>query len=560
MAIHARLIRLGLALLLTIATARAQEMVTWTGRVTDPYGAPLAGARVIALPGGETLRAMGYDRLRIMLCTGLCGETPMFLDEPTLADLESVLTDSDGRFAIKAIDGPPSRGGMFQDGPRRLSFFVALDGFATFNVWPDDVDGERLTDLGEIVLEPDAAVVGRVVDESGLPLQGVRVRVARAWAKPVHRKGKWVSVGLSLADLHEVSTDSYGRFRLPGLWNGRVQLALHREGLQWTELDLVEIKAGETTDFGVVTVPTGGHIEGLVLDDDGEPLEGATVLAVDRVRRFFGTGCIVTNIDPGDDSLLWELTEQYENRHPRATTDAKGRFVVRGVPGEVATLYAFAPGREPARLSHVRVGTSTATLMLREEATLLVEVLNADPDASIEIEASRLAVSWMTAPYHAGDVPLDVEEQGAGRFLIHTAGRAGTQVRVVVGGFNAMLVYARGLEPGEQGQLGINARSTHVLEGQVTAPNGQPIAGAVIEARQTGAHLTPLRAHAVSDAEGLFNFHRLPPAAWEFKAFGPAGFETTSSGFSLKQGKRGFFLELAMPLPESADMEAHSDR
>jgi hypothetical protein len=105
------------------------------------------------------------------------------------------------------------------------------------------------------------------------------------------------------------------RFELFGLQPGRTRLRIDAPGaLPFTTPDH-DLAEGETWDFGVVWLEEGFSLRGRVIDEEGQPVEGATTRAL-RTGEFGPVMAFVMR--------NWD----------EATTDADGRFVLEGLrPG-----------------------------------------------------------------------------------------------------------------------------------------------------------------------------------------------------------------------------------
>lgn len=105
------------------------------------------------------------------------------------------------------------------------------------------------------------------------------------------------------------------RFELFGLQPGRTRLRIDAPGaLPFTTPDH-DLAEGETWDFGVVWLEEGFSLRGRVIDEEGEPVEGATTRAL-RTGEFGPVMAVVMR--------NWD----------EAATDADGRFVLEGLrPG-----------------------------------------------------------------------------------------------------------------------------------------------------------------------------------------------------------------------------------
>lgn len=189
------------------------------GRVVDPAGRPVAGARVSAryeVQGGGTFSS------------------------------ESGESDAEGRFELPHL------------GPRRVELLARAEGFRTLEVWLDLEPGETVEDL-VLRLAPGALIEGRVLDPWGEPADGVRI----------------VGQGLGRSSLrHTGRTDSTGRFRLDGLDPGPFTLSAIPRQLPPARRT---VEVGEGTEEVEIHLREGHSVHGQVAGDEGEPLAGVHV-------------------------------------------------------------------------------------------------------------------------------------------------------------------------------------------------------------------------------------------------------------------------------------------
>ncbi|HEX7447463.1 MAG TPA: carboxypeptidase-like regulatory domain-containing protein [Pirellulales bacterium] len=165
--------------------------------------------------------------------------------------------------------------------------------------------------LSTMSLLPVGAIRGRLVDDAGQALPSTRVRLA-TWAEPRD--------ALSGGGLAEATTDAEGRFRVPVMPAGILQLSVELppdSPLVNTYQDTQQIEAGGTNDI-VVRFERGVRVQGTVVDDEGGPIAGAAVelvsfnvprrylrLESDEAGRFSGyvlpgyVGRAVTHLPPG---------------------------------------------------------------------------------------------------------------------------------------------------------------------------------------------------------------------------------------------------------------------
>lgn len=266
------------------------------GRVLDATGAPLARAHVSLV----TFRAdRPPDALYGSSLGG--GRIPVF----------ETASDDDGRFAL--WQSPIDEDALLQ---------VTLPGFAprVLVVHPE-IAGPL-----ELQMERGLAVTGRVLDDLGDPVVGVRVTARPRLLAP----GEWLELVAP-----EALSGPEGRFVLQGLLETQVYSILApdaHQGVVWSAargrgpflvvVPIPEVQHPRDEDADE-DPPRLGRFQGRVLDArTGEPLEGAQV----------------------------ELWPPGHSKHAEsgAATDAEGRFLVDGLfPDDEYLLTVRAPGHHP---------------------------------------------------------------------------------------------------------------------------------------------------------------------------------------------------------------------
>jgi protocatechuate 3,4-dioxygenase beta subunit len=215
------------------------------GKVVDPRGGAAAGARVRCL-------ASAIEDLTVQT-----GPLPLAAEAAAmpsgagraLGSTRATVADREGRFAVDDLIPGRYRIEVAQGGaePLRTDEFVLAP-------------GER-RDAGKLALRPGFPVTGRVVDESGSPIEGARVVVAAGGASPA-------SVGLF------AMTDGAGHFSL-ALPAGSHRLSASASG-RGTAQASVDVAAGSSppaVQFKLARAEA--RLEGLIRDDGGRPLARA---------------------------------------------------------------------------------------------------------------------------------------------------------------------------------------------------------------------------------------------------------------------------------------------
>jgi len=199
------------------------------GRVSDPDGAPVAGATVT---------------LHRQIRKGDRAVSDYVLSPPT---------DGAGRFRLDGLEPGAS-----------FDVEVEAEGFSAWAVRHVAVPpAEPL----EVVLSPVASIEGSVVDGRGQGISG-------AWVDATIASG--TSTG-GAGSFQRARTDSSGRFRLNGLAAGEATLTVTASEHYLEQPVTVPLATGETVRAVELSMTAGASISGRVLGASLEPLAGARV-------------------------------------------------------------------------------------------------------------------------------------------------------------------------------------------------------------------------------------------------------------------------------------------
>jgi hypothetical protein len=250
------------------------------GIVVDGKGEPIPEAQVMAAP--------------------TFGERRSDPSEWQLRGVSRDVTDSGGRFELRGLP----------DGTYRIRASRGGGGFE--RMWQREPLAAKVgqTDL-RIVLEDDGSVKGRVLFADGAPPESFHV--STGWGRGELFSGE--------GGAFEVSAPA-----------GKALLTVSGPGFVQKTVPDVDVKPGEATDVGTITVEKGRSISGRVLRADGSPVGGAKVMGG---AQLMGSGSEVGGgglfgAGPG----VKTATSEDDGGYLLAGVGAKGLVIVADHPTE----------------------------------------------------------------------------------------------------------------------------------------------------------------------------------------------------------------------------------
>ena len=386
-------------------------------------------------------------------------------------------------FAMKAYGGGESRSFPFRDAAGGFSAAVfwhthameiSAPGFVSWYMPVVDFgSGGGEHDIGDVALEPERVVTGRVLDAaSGLPLQGASVQ---RWFR--HALGPRFDMSDFRNRLQLVATtDEDGRFRLSGLPGSDVLLRAQPKG--YSRDAVVQLPAGmDHVDIEVDQATT--TIEGMLVTEEGTPAKGHVyVWKKDETGRWGnGTEWAKRGTGGGRQGISAPRSPSWSVSR---VDQGKFRFVLLAAGDEQYLLGGQSEmGLVESRIVMVRNNEATGVrLVVRRLGRVsgLVEGLDANENATLLVvdESGRAVQGWSSSS--AGRYSLQGIPEG--RFTLRAKTRSGRAI-------------AREFESDGHGETVVDLvfAGTARLSGVVTA-GGRPIPGIDVEAAPLEESLT----------------------------------------------------------------------
>ncbi len=389
-----------------------------------------------------------------------------------------VSTDGEGRFRLPGLDPAYANYQILR---------VRAVGFPATRVQlPPGKPGEQRKGV-VVQLRRGGTLHGRVTDANGV---GIAEACVRVWSE----NGRWAT-----------RTDTDGRYELdvlPGVHDvtalARDAQLLYRSPLLRDTRSVVRVTSGRRTsaDF---TLRRGGILTGRVVDDHGQPVEGANVSA--GPTRF---------------SLA-------DTR--RAITDADGRFRIEGLFREEGCLRvgAHKAGYDADRIGGLTADRGRHTLTLRRLAVVSGRVVHRDtrvPAAEFWVQVEMIdgrragpEQAWIPPKRHVVDLDgqfrRPLREGTYDIFAGTAAGERSASVRISI-------------EPGvDPAPLTLVLDAGARIDGRVVSPHGAPVDGGRVHLSPAGDHARSRRRSVALDDRGRFSIRALESGTYTLRAFDP---------------------------------------
>ena len=501
-------------------------LLSWRGRVLDAEGAPLPSAQAWLIPNGRTLQRLGYFPRPYAQFIGLGSDPPHRLDYAPLERMPHAVSDADGRFVLEAPRLPMrSMGGTFAFGLPDPVLVITAPGHGAairrIEPWR-----EGCLDLGSVSLREQGVCVGEVLDASGMPLAGAVVRAEYGVGYGVGYPQR-ASEGISsrevfdnlravLPELHEVTTDVQGRFRIEGLFPATYTLGALAPGHVRARVAWVEVAEGALASGVVFRLEPAAPVAGRVLDAAGAPVADLEVLATTRTQVHAGQGCVITPITDEHDGIPIEVLQVDRWDAVVTRTDADGAFRLGATPPGALSLYAHGPGWEVARVRGVTAAEQPIELVIQPAARLELKLRSQGSEP-------QLLDPWILARRITGtgdNVPLQVlPGQGPGEFVVVGVGPLGTELLLHAPGHASQQAIVTAEQAAQSGPALLELARAWPLQAVVLDQAGLPRAGVVVSlsahgVRSDGSMSLFSRLRSVSGERGRVTFADIPASVY----------------------------------------------
>ncbi len=288
----------------TIVLAAGTRIV---GRVVDEVGTAMKGARVTA---GIEPENTGFSFMGVR-------------QSSLLDSFNGVESGLDGRFTVTGL-------------PAGDAWVTAMRDDRRAAVAAVETTVGLLADVGDLRLEPGAAIAGRVMNRDDKPIAGASVRVMNMVPRRITGSN---STAERRALSHEFSlratTDEEGHFELPGLTPGSYTVYADAPGHATGQRANV---ATGSRDVRVVMSPLGAVLVKLRSQTSGELINGAEIQASTASFRSFRSQ------DDGDSGPQVYVGQDIARHAPEPVGEFQGRYLVTSAGPDGLDLSIRAPG------------------------------------------------------------------------------------------------------------------------------------------------------------------------------------------------------------------------
>lgn len=256
------------------------------------------------------------------------------------------------------------------------------------------VDEQQMTDL-IIVVKPGQAIAGRVLDERGVGVAGMKVAC--------QREQILAGVDIQRFTTDEAAlTDEQGNFRLAGLEGNTV--TIRATGPGHTKATLPNVKTGSSNvEFRVARL---GAIHGVLVTPDGTPIAGSRITVKSQAQSG------------GALEMAGGLLDfDFDGAGSSVQTDEQGKFVLESVKPGVVTVKARGKTHLPVDQAGVRVRAAQTVrgirLLANAGAVALIKVVDVEGTAIAGAKVVMRPAPKAATPGFSMKVRASSDEGGA---------------------------------------------------------------------------------------------------------------------------------------------------
>lgn len=320
---------------------------------------------------------------------------------------------------------------------------------------PQDGDGRTLVNSSGDGRPTGAAILGSVITESGDPVPNATVRLT----ENILAQNPFAQVDVDAGARYSATTDANGRYRFNRL-PVNVEFAMWVTHQEHAPRDGVAVRsiADEEQEIAPIVLDSGYRLEGVVLDEASNPLQGVEVTV--RMSQVF-------NMQRTDAQIQ---EEEDLGRMRTMTTDGNGEFqfdfLAEGIYELQATLEDFGTGVENAItcMGEEKVQRREITLGTEHRLAGTIRDEQGNPVAGATIAAAR------TRPRPIYQDVVQSDENGA--FMIRGLPQGAYGVSVIAEGYaSARMSHVQS----NREDLEFVMRRKAGVSGRVTQGTGTPV-------------------------------------------------------------------------------------
>ncbi|MBU0755290.1 MAG: carboxypeptidase regulatory-like domain-containing protein [Planctomycetes bacterium] len=512
------------------------------GRVVSESGMPLVGAKI------------ELDLDRVGMIYDMLGKDQ---DKAKSRNQGITETGADGYFKLEKIQPDPS----LVLKVNHADHVAKTQALKTYT-------GASL-DLGDIVLELGGVVSGFVRDERGVGIASATVQAQQITKnKP---QGDMLVFSLVGRDAQRTVTGPDGAFRITGLPAGKINLfGNHPEYVDQSVGD-ISIQKGREQGPVILVLPQGQFIEGIVMDMDEKPVEGA------RVR--------VDNTIHIDLDEIGDTMPQVPNWNISAQTDKDGLFRLSGLVEGAYTVRVDEPGFLAYSTDDVKTGTRNLRVILQTAGWVAGRVTSArtgDPVNDFEVRVENDQWNRSKIKIWEGAEALEREPKlktAEGAYFVEGLEPGSYTLTCEAEGFGIETQEHRMVAAGKGEILDLSLQPESIISGRLLTSQGDPVEDgrihltkAMPEAQnmgQGGRIMRSLRVEETdggifvddggekplksvsSDEKGRFILRGIPQGAYELTASHEDHTNSLPLPVNVDQGDRVENLELRLGLSGS---------